>query len=272
VPKKDVSADAKLFLTCIQQTGRRFGARHIINVLRGSRAEKVLQWRHDRLPSYGSGKHNSAEEWRALADSFIECEIVQVDMEHGTLGITPAGFRAMQGEKVSIPVIETVSPEVRPSPVEYDPMLFEALRKLWRSIALEESVPPFVVFSDRALMDMASRFPQSSEQFLKVHGVGERKAEAFGPRFLDVIRAYVESSGTEQERTSIGSDSDRGSRHMQVGKRFAEGRTVAELQARWGGTRSTILQNLKRYMDSGGDCPPQDLDRCASFPNRCKIG
>ena len=259
----DVSEDARQFLKCVLQTRQKFGATYIIELLRGSKSARVLRWRHERLPIYGLGRNRSAESWRMLADRFIERGLVEVEMEHGTLRLAAAGRRVLEGGSVAVlmeePAARFVAKETR---LEYDPGLFEDLRQLRREIAQQEGVPPYVVFSDRSLIEMAASFPQTREEFLGLHGVGERKEESYGERFRSAIRDYAERHGTERERLSIAPDSsvgERGRRHIQVAEAFRAGASINELRARWGVAAGTIIQHLHRYASERGHLDPERL-------------
>ena len=100
----DATAAAQKFLSCVKLTGQSFGPAHIIAVLRGSRAEKVLARRHDRLSVFGIGKEHSTEEWGALAQQFIRLGLLEQDFEFGSLRLTPKGWDVLRGkEKVLVP-------------------------------------------------------------------------------------------------------------------------------------------------------------------------
>jgi len=191
-----------------------------------------------------------------LADRFIERGLVEVDMEHGALKIAAKGKSVLDGDAVSVaveePAVRAVTRETR---LEYDPALFEELRGLRREIAQQEAVPPYVVFSDRSLIEMAASFPQTKEELLRIHGVGERKEETYGERFRSAVRDYAERHGMERERLSISPDSsvgDRGRRHMQVAEAFKAGAAIEEIRARWGVAAGTIIQHLCRFVSEGG--------------------
>src|SRR5205085_3397674 len=141
------------------------------------------------------GRHRSKEEWRVLVDRLIEKNLVSVEEQHLTLQVTEGGQSVLDGEAVQV-VLEEARPvsskrAAKHVSVEYDPMLFEALRRVRRSLADEAEVPPFVIFSDRTLMAMASAFPQTPEELLQIVGIGERKAEVYGEAILTAIRDYV---------------------------------------------------------------------------------
>lgn len=255
----DVSEDARLFLACLQQTGERFGRGHVIDVLRGSQSAAVLRRKHHRLPGYGTGRSRSAETWRRLADQFIELGLVEVEMEHGSLRVTEAGRRALAGEPVLVILEEPRATRPTDNAPECDPLLFASLRRLRKELADTAGLAPFMVFSDRTLTEMARACPQSRAAFLRINGVGERKAEVYGERFLEVIRAHIEEHGVPAQAEPTGLATIEGRRCFEVGEAYRAGVTLADLQERWGVTRNTILTNLYKYVRAGGSLEAEPL-------------
>ncbi len=257
-PRIDVSDAARLFLRCVVNTDQTFGPGHIVKVLRGSRAAEVLRWRHDQAPEYSAGSTRSAEAWRELANEFIRQGLVTQDMGHGNLTLAEKGIAVLRGAPVSV-----AAATLRPTTATeaYDTALFEQLRALRRRLAEAANVPPYVIFSDRSLAEMATTYPQSPGRFLAIHGVGERKLAQHGDAFLAVIRAYCTEHGLQerpapaaapaQVRPQTANGIVRGSRTEEVGALFAAGRTLEELQALYGVTRGTIVQHLSRCIYAG---------------------
>ncbi len=272
-PQVDVSDDARLFLRCVVNTDQTFGPGHIVKVLRGSRAAEVLRWRHDQAPEYGAGRVRSAEAWRELADEFIRQGLVTQDMGHGNLTLTEKGIAVLRGTPVLV-----AAQALRPTTAAeaYDTVLFEQLRTLRRKLAEAANVPPYVIFSDRSLAEMAITYPQSSQRFLAIHGVGEHKLAQYGDAFLAVIRAYCAEHGLQerpaptaapaQVRPQTANGIVRGSRTDEVGALFAAGRTLEELQALYGVTRGTIVQHLSRCIYAGQHFDPERLRALSALP------
>jgi ATP-dependent DNA helicase RecQ len=262
VTKVDVTIAAQKFLACVQSTGQMFGVAHIVSVLRGSRAADVLRRQHDRTPEYGAGQEYSTAQWRALAEQFIRQGLLAQDMSFGGLSITAAGAAVLRGEKVFI-AAETGRGEAAPE-ITYDETLFARLRALRRDLADAADLPPYVVFSDRALTEMATYFPQSSASLLAIHGVGQRKLAEYGERFLAAIRAHCAERGIqERPKTAAPAAAQEkvlpGSRAEEVGRLFAAGHTLAEIQAIFGVTRGTIVQHLDRCVWSGQRFAPERI-------------
>jgi ATP-dependent DNA helicase RecQ len=183
----------------------RFGATHLADVLSGAATEKIRAMRHDRLGSYGALTSASKSEVRTWIDQLIgQGLLARSDGEYPTVTLTASGARVLRGEENAGPLSRAPRPARQRVPTADRPVpaaagevddrgLFEALRTIRRALAQERGVPPYLVFSDVSLRDMARRRPTTAAAFLGVKGVGEWKAEEFGPRFLPAIRAYVES-------------------------------------------------------------------------------
>jgi len=261
----DVTEAAQKFLRCVMETGQMFGAGHIVDVLRGSRSQKVLRQRHDRLSTYDAGQEYPAKQWRHLAQEFITQGLVTQDMQYGSLHLTSKGHQVLKGEKVYAMLAELQAGVSGPAAERpYDAVLFEQLRGLRRQLADEANLPPFIIFSDRSLAEMTTFFPQTPERFTDIDGVGQRKLERYGERFLAVIRAYCQEQGIQEiakgsaasARATTRTSGKR--RFEEVGELFAAGHSVEDLEALYGVKTATIVSHLYRYLQAGG---PVDAGR-----------
>ncbi len=199
----DVTVPAQKFLSCVKRTGERFGAGHIIDVLRGSEAKKVLKFGHHRLSTYGIGQDCSKKQWFHLSRQFIRKQLLVQDMEFGGLSLTEKAWQVMRGREQ---VLGRLEPE-RAAPVReketagiraYDQVLFELLRKERKRLADRAGVPPYVIFSDRTLMEMAAVLPQTKTALMDIHGVGAVKQQKYGDLFLGVIHEYCRRTGDHE--------------------------------------------------------------------------
>jgi ATP-dependent DNA helicase RecQ len=253
-PTVDVSADARLLLDAIRTTGEMFGPAYIADLLRGSRSGKVVERQHDRLPQHGSGRHHPAGFWRDLIDRLVRRGVLARDAKYGSLRLTEAARRVLAGAELSLPAEPAEAVPV--AEAEYDVALFERLRVLRRELADAANVPPYVVFSDRSLAEMATHYPQTPQRLLDIQGVGQRKLEAYGERFLEVIRAYCSEHGlVERSRPTalLPQVQNKGTlRWQQVGSAFADGAAMEQLIAQYDIKESTVVQHLSRYVWAGG--------------------
>jgi len=263
VEKVDATAPARKFLGCVQSTGQMFGVAHIVNILRGSRAADVLHRGHDRVPQYGAGQEYTAAHWRHLAEQFIRQGLLEQDMSHGGVSVTAKGAAVLHGEQVL--VATEMRREVAVIEAAHDEKLFARLRALRRELAEGANLPPYLIFSDRSLTEMATCFPQSEASFLAIHGVGRHKLVQYGEGFLAAIRAYCAEHGlTERPKTAAPAAHAREpivpkSRTEEVGRRFAAGHNVAEIQAMFGVTRGTVIQHLSRCVWAGQRFAPERI-------------
>ena len=191
----DLTIPAQMFLSCVKRTGEMFGANHVIDVLRGSTAQKVLKFGHEALSTYGIGKDYTTDQWRRLSRQFIQKGLLLYQYEHGSLKLTSKAWDILRGEK---PFLGSLSEEqgkkrsaaqrAQTDEMEvFDAELFEALRKKRKALADEAHLPPYVIFHDRTLREMARLQPCRREEILALHGVGRRKMEKYAEAFLEII-------------------------------------------------------------------------------------
>ena len=273
----DRTEAAQQFLDSVRRTGEVFGAGHIIDVLRGSRSQRVLSRHHDRLPTYDAGKTLAPAEWRRLAEAFICQGLLDQDMEHGSLRLTAQGRAVLDGASVMIPVKAEAPTAGASAPPEHDPDLFELLRTARREIADAANLPPYVVFSDRSLVEMATYYPQSPQRFTDMHGVGQRKLAAYGDRFLEIIRTYCAGKGLAErvKRDEVspgqpllsGASGMRRPRWQEVGEAFAAGQTVEQLMALYNVKQSTIAAHLSQYVRAGAALDPARIRLLSKLPS-----
>jgi ATP-dependent DNA helicase RecQ len=200
-PLEDWTIDAQKFLSCVARCQERYGMSHIIDVLRGSKNQKVLLNRHDQLSTYGIGKDRPVEAWRILARSLLHQNL----MDEATDGYSVLKLNALSWEilrkqrsvYVAIDPTQAETPRSAAESLDNELVeeLYERLQKLRKKLADEQSVPPYVVFANTSLQEMAKRQPQNLDQFANISGVGSRKLQQYGDRFTTEIRAYREEKG-----------------------------------------------------------------------------
>ena len=198
----DATDQAIAVFRAIEDTGQRFGAGHVIDVVRGAQTAKITQFGHDNLPGYGGGKHMGKPYLQALIRQIVGAGLLEIDIAgYGALKITPAGRGVLEhGEKFECKDIIAQTKKQRPSGSaknsalaaqlsHNDGELLKQLKSLRMALAREKSVPAYVIFSDASLMDMARKRPGNRAQMLDVSGVGDVKYDRYGEAFLDVIKA-----------------------------------------------------------------------------------
>ncbi|PCH59124.1 MAG: ATP-dependent DNA helicase RecQ, partial [SAR86 cluster bacterium] len=195
----DGTEAARMALSVAYRTGQRFGVNHLIDVLRATDTDKVMQFDHHRLASYGIGKDFDANQWRSVFRQLVARAYLSVDLERfGALRLEESCRSLLRGEQ-SIELRRDLLLKSKKKAkrltktalsADVDIALFEALRECRREFADSQGVPPYVIFHDRSLQEMCITAPQSMQQFGMISGVGERKLEKYGPTFLSVINQH----------------------------------------------------------------------------------
>ncbi|MCZ6855683.1 MAG: DNA helicase RecQ [Gammaproteobacteria bacterium] len=193
----DGTESAQKMLSCVYRTGQRFGAGHVIDVLRGAATDKIRRLGHDRLSTYAIGAEHSAVWWRSVARQLIVQGFLYVDHErYGGLRLTDSSRALLRGdltlrlrEDVDKPRLRKKS-RVKTEIAAADIALWDELRELRLQLADEQGVPPYVVFHDATLMEMVRLRPSSAEELLCISGVGQAKLERYGGLFIDRIEVH----------------------------------------------------------------------------------
>lgn len=194
----DATVDAQKLLSCIYRLRQNYGLLHVIEVLRGSASEKIQQMGHQRLTTYGIGKDRSAAYWKQLAWQLIHRDYCFQDTEHfNVLRLSSKAIPVLKGQEkvaLAIPQVNIAKEpqkkkKERNHSYEITP-LFEVLRNLRRKLANEENKPPFMIFSDITLHEMARIRPKNSEELLSISGVGQHKLAHYGLAFLEAIAQF----------------------------------------------------------------------------------
>ena len=194
----DGTVAAQKILSCIYRTGERFGINYIIDVLLGSKSQKIVQNRHDTIKTYGVGKEYSKSQWLSFVRELIQLGYTQLDGDKYPVVKLNEKSRTvlLHNEKVYL-----TKPEepllIRPLLIrkderdeDYDRLLFDRLRTLRKTIADKELIPPYVIFHDTSLKEMSTYYPQGLHDFGKISGVGEQKLQKYGEIFLKEINDY----------------------------------------------------------------------------------
>jgi len=201
ISKEDGTERARQFLSAVHRTGQKFGAMHVISVLRGAQSEQVTRFRHQALSVYGIGKDWTEDRWRALARQLIAVGMLDIDNEgFGGLRLSERCRPLLRGEMAfEVACAVATEPKERKrkgkqahaaSLGEARSPLFEALKAWRRNTASEHKVPPFVIFHEATLAAIASEKPRSLRALAAISGIGEKKTERFGEDILALMRAH----------------------------------------------------------------------------------
>jgi len=257
-PVEDWTIEAQKFLSCVARCKERFGITHIIDVLRGSRKQKIEQYGHHLLSTYGIGKDKTIEAWKMLGRSLLH---------QGLVDETTDGYRILKLNKLSWEVLRkqrsvhiaiTQTPaakalaDINSKGAEVE-ILFERLRKLRKQVADAQSVPPYVVFADSSLRLMAQQKPQTLEAFGEISGVGTHKLTQYGNKFVSEIRAFC-----EEQKLPVPLPANT---HMVTLQFYQQGLSIEEIAQKRGFSLSTIITHLSELIEMQ---QPIDLNKLVS--------
>ena len=205
----DGTEAAQKFLACIyrirERSGFGFGLNHVVEVLTGADTEAIRKWGHDQVSTHGIGDEFGRDEWKAIGRELMRLGLAQLTSGRmSVVELTPEGrewLRSREPLELTRPVVakpksrEKRIRSERAGEIECDEMLFERLRELRLELAVKEGVPPYMIFGDVALREMARDCPATLATFGLISGVGEKKKSKFGKLFISEIAAYLEVKG-----------------------------------------------------------------------------
>ena len=256
----DVTIPAQQFLSCVKHSKEIFGAGHIIDILRGSKSQKIKKFAHHDLSTYGIGKELSKKQWFFLSRNFVQKGLLTQDMQHGSLKLTAKAWAVMRGNE-SISAKLEAQQDIRPQPKteqKYDSDLFGILRTLRKNMADQSKVPPYVIFPDKTLIEMAVYFPQTKEIMMQLHGVGSVKFAKYADPFIQKITEFCQANQlaeTPKQKTSgksiPGTKRIGKPRHQVVGEKFNAGSSILELTEEFQVQVKTIVDHLYKFSSEG---------------------
>jgi len=199
----DATEDARKALSCVYRVGQRFGLRHVVDVLRGADTERIRSLGHDRVSTYGVGADHSDAEWISILRQLVHRGyLIQDIADYSVLKLTGSARPLLRGEErleLARPrIVERLkkpkAPKAAAGRGPYDESLFAELRALRKRLADELGKPPYVVFGDATLIEMAQRRPTTEAELLQISGVGQTKLARYGATFLKVIQGHMAAS------------------------------------------------------------------------------
>jgi len=188
----DATERVQKILSGIIRTGNRFGKNYVISVLVGSKEKKILERKHDELSVYGILKDVSKEELSSDFQILFHRKFIEKEGDlYPVFSVTEKGYSFLKKrEIIELPCSKLIKKSSIRTVIDFDQHLFEILRALRKRIANEKAVPPFIIFGDQSLQEMAYYFPQERASFAQITGVGTRKLEAFADEFIPLITQY----------------------------------------------------------------------------------
>jgi ATP-dependent DNA helicase RecQ len=261
----DGTIAAQKFLSCVyrirEKSGFGVGVQHIVEVLCGAETEKIRKWDHHTLSTYNIGGEHSRPEWAAIGRELVRLGLLRQDAEKfNTIEITNEGRAALKTRQ-KITLTRSVSaPEPakhRAGEIDCDEALFDKLRQLRKSLADERSVPPYIIFSDVSLRQIARNYPEDEKSFSRISGVGEKKLREFGALFMAEVTAHLQTNARQifaddsfvesppPMRSSL-NDTARETVHF-----FRQGKSVEQIALIRGLKESTIFSHLEDAIRAG---------------------
>ncbi|MBS4206863.1 DNA helicase RecQ [Bacillus sp. FJAT-50079] len=250
----DVTVEAQMVLSCIRRMNERFGKTMIAKVLTGSGDKKIKSFQFDQLSTYGIMKEKTQKEVSEFID-FLTAEgyLRPTDGAYPTLLLTNQAGEVLRGKEHVMQ-----KEKVQITQIIEDNDLFEKLRALRREIAEAEKVPPYIIFSDATLREMSGLLPRNEQELLHIKGIGERKLEAYGAPFLEVIQLYCEENDVEKTSSFVPNiekrpavKSDKEVSHHTTYKMLQEGHSVAQIANEREISERTIEGHLIKCFDEG---------------------
>jgi ATP-dependent DNA helicase RecQ len=258
---EDGTVTAQKILSCVARTGERFGATHLVDVLAGADTARVRQWKHEQLSTFGLLSDVPRKAVGSMIYQLVDQGLLdRTGGDRPVLRLNPASWEVLRSKRpVRLlkakegPVAKTRFDEESWEGV--DRGLFEALRELRRRIATERGVPPYVVFGDATMRDLARVRPSSLDTFARIRGVGERKLRDLGETFVREITAYASAHGLELDAAPLPPRRERGESTRASAKptafaMFARGAPLDDVAKELGRARSTVFNYLNAFVQS----------------------
>ena len=239
---QDWTIEAQKFLSCVARTGQKFGMMHIINVLRGGKGERIIQYQHHLLSTYGIGKDKTVQEWKRLSRSLVQQNLlVETEDDFRILKLNQHSWEVMRKQRsVFIAVPQKANGQIlgddNPNTLESD-LLFDRLRQLRKKIADSQGVPPYVIFHDSSLRLMAQSKPRSLGEFRQISGVVHSKVQQYGDIFIAAINDFCQDSLPSTQLLTL--------------QYYQDGLTVEEIARKRSLKVSTIYEHLAKLLEAG---------------------
>lgn len=250
---QDITIEAQKFLSAILRTEQRFGQNYIIDILRGSKAERILSFNHDKLSVHGIGKDLSKEIWQSITDTLLDMDAIKIEGEYRTLVITPIGSDIL---KKKIPVqIDSAHLNTQKSYQEYTTDIqkdevFEKFAQLRARLSKDQGVPPYIIFPDKTLSTIAKQLPCDEQAFLSISGIGASKLEKYGALFMELCQS-LQSNENENIVPQIKTKKALHKTYLQTLELIQDNKSIEEIQQIRQLQIPTIIKHLNELYDNG---------------------
>jgi ATP-dependent DNA helicase RecQ len=268
VEQVDISGDARIVLSAISGTYQRFGVGHIVDIVTGADTKRIHELRHDKIEPYGTGRQKDKKHWRFIINELLAQGALQQDGDkYPVLKLTREGSQILsEGEQITalkrVESGKTVKKQLKGSGDSgYDAALFEKLRSLRKVFAEEQQVPPYVIFSDKTLHEMCRYYPVSSDDLMKISGIGSVKLERYGEYFIREIKNYLDNNPDLDLKRSQPDDADCAPRQkkktgetiVRTYELYKQGLSLENIAVMRNLSVSTIAGHLERLIQKGED-------------------
>lgn len=228
-------------LSAIYRTNEKVAMGSLIEILRGAANQQIFQHNYHLIKTYGIGKSTSFADWQHYISQMLNLGLIEIAYhENNALKILDEGHKVLQGSKkielakpIAVDTKTETPPKAKEKKLSPSNLLFDQLKNLRTLLAKKEAVPPYIIFSDKSLIDMSHQLPTNEAEFLDIHGVGQRKADLFGEIFMEKIRLFKKASTTAKENS-----------HMVSQKFYENGMTPEEIAEKRAIKVGTVLQHL----------------------------
>ncbi len=254
-------------LSCIYRSGQRFGAKYISDVLTGKKTKQIIQNNHQSLSTYGIVKEYATNELQSFIQELIQEDFIyQTEGKYPVLRLTDKSWEVLKkGKQVTLTELETPSVSILPQSgfIPFDTQLFNILRNVRKQLADEQNVPPYVIFSDATLRDLATYYPQTKQQFSQIKGVGEQKLNQYADVFISEIITYCQPKGLQHtptyKKATRRKSSSKSSTVETTVVLFKSGLTIEQIAESRNLNTTTIAGHLEEAYLQGEDIDLQSL-------------
>jgi ATP-dependent DNA helicase RecQ len=274
-PMQDWTIEAMKFLSCVARCKERFGMLHIIDVLRGAKKDKIIQYEHDKLSTYGIGKDRTLDEWRMLGRSLLHQGLIEQTSDgYSVLKLNAHSWEVMRKQRtvsLAVTTVQKITWEEGSEKAEIAEVLLQKLRSLRKQLADEQSVPPYVIFHDSTLKLMVQVQPQNLTEFAKLSGVGSHKLAQYGEKFITEICAYRQEKGLQNKSAKnnyVSSPNSSSYTELQTLQLHQQGLNISQIAQKRNLSPATVSSHLEKLIEKN---QPVDLNQLIPLEHQQKI-
>lgn len=274
-PMQDWTIEAMKFLSCVARCKERFGMLHIIDVLRGAKKDKIIQYEHDKLSTYGIGKDRTLDEWRMLGRSLLHQGLIEQTSDgYSVLKLNASSWEVMRKQRtvsLAVTTVQKITWEQGSEKAEVAEILLQKLRSLRKQLADEQSVPPYVIFHDSTLKLMVQVQPQNLVEFAKLSGVGSHKLAQYGEKFITEICAYRQEKGLQNKSAKnnyVSSSNSSSYTELQTLQLHQQGLNISQIAQKRNLSPATVSNHLEKLIEKN---QPVDLNQLIPLEHQQKI-